>query len=173
MAQEVLVAAIGLVGVLVGGGITSATTWLVARGERTKFAHEKLWEERRVAYTKIIGAMVKATRIASNISKRYEADAHGFDASPDMHAMLKQFGEAYVEAHDVFESNTLVLSTAFYRKFGSFTSQFGRDVENQNLLPPEQAERCFRVMEQNTNALRAMAEVEIDPSRSRQISHGA
>ena len=167
LAQEIAVALIGLGCAVVGGGLTSFTQWFVARGERTKFAQEKLWDDRRIAYSAIIASLVRATRHAANIQRRYQDDPHGFDASAEMPKMVAEFGKAFVEANDVFESNTLVLSAPFYRRFQAFLKQYADEVENQNLMAPEQAGICYSVLDQSTKSLRALAEVEIDPLTGR------
>ena len=42
MGLEIQVALIGLIGAIVGGGISSLTTLLISRSERKKFARERL-----------------------------------------------------------------------------------------------------------------------------------
>ena len=167
MADEIAVAMIGLVGALVGGGLTSGTTWLIAHGDRTKFAREKVWEDKRQTYSKIIPVMVKVTRIASTINDGYQDDPHTFDASSYRVELGRQYAEAYGEMVDAFESGIIAISSAFFHRFDLLRDQLKRDADNPNLSPPEQAEITHRLLDHHGDILRAMAAVEMDPEKSR------
>ena len=54
------VAWIGFGGVVIGGLISSLTTWLLQLGERRKYRRERSWDLRREAYTTIIGSLDRA-----------------------------------------------------------------------------------------------------------------
>ena len=132
-------ALIGLAGVVLGGLISSGTTWLMARSERMKFAREKLWDVRREAYMNVIGSLVQAKRLAKHMADQYDDDPHRYDASDELRRALTQFVDAFGAAQAAFVTNQLMLSTNFIDRFETLLHEVGDVNQNDNLLPPERA----------------------------------
>lgn len=145
MAPEILVALIGLGGAIVGGAISSVTTWLIARGERSKFRRERSWDLRREAYTVIIGALDRARAIAQYISDRYDEDPHDWDASADNRNAQAEMIEHFQVARTAIHSSRLVLSKAFVAQYEEMNRGLAEG-NNPNLLPPESATIAAKVM---------------------------
>lgn len=161
MALEIQVAAIGLAGALIGGAISSFTTWRIAVSERHKFARDRLWDLRREAYMNVIGALYQAGRLATHMSERYADDAHAFDESADKKLALKQFGDSFDDAQLAFTRNMLLLSPAFTEAFEKMLRELGQIADNPNLAPPEAADMLAEQMEPKIMLLTAMAQDEI------------
>jgi hypothetical protein len=159
---EIKIALIGLLGAIVGGGITAFTTWLIARTERTKFARERLWDLRREAYTKIIASIVPAARLAKHMHHRYQEDAHGYDASKEVRQATSEYVAHFRAAQDAFHINRLMLSPTFAGAFERMLHKLGEVGSNQNLIPPEAAEIAWQVIEAESRALIKLALDEID-----------
>lgn len=161
MALEIQVAVIGLAGALIGGAISSFTTWRISVSERNKFARERLWDLRREAYMKVIGSLYQAGRLATHMSERYSDDPHGFDESPDKQLALKQFGDSFDDAQFAFTSNMLLLSPTFSTAFEKMLRDLGRIADDPNLVPPEAADMLSERMQPQVELLTAMALSEI------------
>jgi len=146
MAFEIETALIGLAGAVIGGGISSAATILIARNEREKFRRERSWDLRREAYTTIIGALDRARAIAAHIDDGYDEDPHTWDASEGNRKAQAQMIEFFHAARQAFHANRLVLSKAFVAKYEEMNRALG-EADNQNLIPPESAEMAASAMQ--------------------------
>lgn len=146
MAFEIATALIGLAGALVGGGISSATTLLIARSEREKFRRERSWDLRREAYTAIIGALDRARAITVHIDDGYGDDPHVWDASDANRKAQAQMVEHFHAARNAFHAHKLMLSKAFVAKYEAMNTGLG-EADNPNLMPPEGAEMAAKVMQ--------------------------
>lgn len=150
MGLEIEVALIGLIGAIVGGGISSLTTLLIARSERKKFVRERLWDQRREGYSKIVSSLVAATNIAMHMDDEYSDDSHGYDASDAQRQAMAEFIAHMHSARDTFNSYRLVLSPSFVDLYDSIQTQLKNEAQNPNLAPPEGADIMATTM---TNAL--------------------
>ena len=164
MIVEVVTALIGLGGAVVGGGISSVTTILVARAEREKYRGERSWDLRREAYTNIIGALDRARAIIVHIDDGYDHDAHAWDASEANRASQAQMIEHFHAARTEFHANRLMLSSAFVAQYERMNRELG-EADNPNLIPPESAGMAVRVMNQVVPEMEALAKKElgVDP----------
>lgn len=162
MTTDITIAVIGLLGAIVGGGLTSVTTWLIARSERTKFGRERLWDLRREAYTKIIASIVPATRIAKHMEEGYEDNPHEYDASDRLKQALKEFVAHFRAAQEAFHINRLLLSCGFAEAFEAMLMKLDEVSSNQNLLPPEAAILTSQRLHNDCQNLMELARHEID-----------
>ena len=162
MASEITVAIIGLAGAVVGGGLTSMTTWLIARSERTKFSRERIWDLRREAYMKIMASIIPATRLAEHMKDEYEADPHGYDAGDDVRRATSQYVGHVQAAREAFYINRLVLSEAFAVEFEKLMLDLADINSNPNLLPPELARLTWEQLRPASFALVQLALDEIN-----------
>lgn len=160
MASEIATAVIGLAGAVIGGGISSLTTILVARGEREKFRRERSWDLKRVAYTKIIGALDRARAITSHIDDGYDDDPHAWDASEANKKAQEQMVEHFHAARIELHANRLVLSSAFVVQYEKMILALG-EANNPNLIPPESAEIAAEVMNRMVPGMEALAKQEL------------
>lgn len=162
MTPQVTAALIGLLGALVGGGITSFTTWIIARTQRTKFARERMWDLRREAYTKIIASIVPATRVAEHMHLQFQEDAHGYSASKEMRQAVSEYASHMKAAQDAFHINRLMLSPAFAEAFLQLLRKLGGVASDPNQLPPDAAKATWLIIEEESRALLELALAEID-----------
>jgi hypothetical protein len=162
MTTDITIAVIGLLGAIVGGGLTSVTTWLIARGERTKFGRERLWDLRREAYTKIIASIVPATRIAKHMEEGYEDNPHEYDASDRLKQALEEFVAHFRAAQEAFHIHRLLLSCDFAQAFEGMLMKLDEVSSNQNLLPPEAARLTSQRLHNDCQMLMELARHEID-----------
>jgi hypothetical protein len=146
VAFEIAVALIGLGGAVIGGGISSAATILIARNEREKFRRERSWDLRREAYTVIIGSLDRARAITVHIDEGYDEDPHAWDASDGNRKAQSQMVEFFHAARTAFHAHRLVLSKAFVAKYEEMNRCLG-EAENPNLIPPETAEIAASAMQ--------------------------
>ena len=160
MPTDVVAALIGLAGAVVGGGISSVTTILIARSERAKFRRERSWDLRREAYTKIIGALDRARAITVHIDDGYDDDAHAWDASEANKASQAQMIEHFHAARIEFHANRLMLSSAFVAQYEKMNRELG-EADNPNLIPPESAEIAASVMNRILPEMVALAKQEL------------
>jgi len=160
MPAEVVTALIGLGGAVIGGGISSVTTILVARSEREKYRRERSWDLRREAYTKIIGALDRARAITAHIDDGYDDDPHAWDASEANKKASAQMVEYFHAARIEFHANRLMLSAAFVEQYERMNLELG-EADNPNLLPPEGAEIAARVMSRIVPAMETLAKEEL------------
>lgn len=162
MRPELASALIGLAGAVVGGGITSFTTWVISRSEHGRFARERTWDIKREVYTKLLGSLVKAVRWAENIDRRYQDDPHRYDASNDVKKHGAHFVGFMQEAQDAFASNRLMISATIVKRFVQLQSELEDVSDNPNLAPPEQAELAHKALKAGFDALSDMAKKEIE-----------
>jgi gas vesicle protein len=146
MAFEITSALIGLGGAVIGGGISSATTLLIARSEREKYRRERSWDLRREAYTAIIGALDRARAITQHIDEGYSDDPHVWDASENNRKAQAQMVEYFHVARNAFHAHKLMLSKAFAAKYEEMNHGLG-EADNPNLAPPEGADIAASVMQ--------------------------
>lgn len=145
MAFEIAAALIGLAGAAIGGGISSATTLLIARRDSERFRSERSWELRREAYTAIIGALDRARAITRHINEGYREDPHAWDESESNRKAQTQMIEFFHVARQAFHANRLMLSKAFVAKYDEMNHDLGEG-ENPDLAPPESADIAATVM---------------------------
>jgi hypothetical protein len=160
MAVEVVTALIGLAGAVIGGGISSITTILIARSEREKYRRERSWDLRRETYTKIIGALDRARAIVAHIDDGYDDDAHAWDASEANRTAQAQMVEFFHVARIEFHANRLMLSPAFVGQYERMNRELG-EADNPNLLPPESAGTAADVMNRVLPEMEALAKKEL------------
>jgi hypothetical protein len=160
MAAEFVTALIGLGGAVIGGGISSITTILIARSEREKYRRERSWDLRRETYTKIIGALDRARAIAAHIDDSYDDDPHAWDASEANRAAQAQMVEFFHVARIEFHANRLVLSSVFVGQYEKMNRELG-EANNSNLIPPESAEIAASVMNRVLPEMEALAKEEL------------
>lgn len=160
MAFELATAAIGLAGAVIGGGISSLTTIVIARGEREKYRQERSWDLRREAYTKIIGALDRARAITAHIGNEYGDDPHGWDASEANRKAQGQMIEHFHIARIEFHASRLMLSPAFVNKYEEMNQALG-EADNPNLIPPESAEMAAQTMKRIVPVMEALAKQEL------------
>lgn len=146
MGLEVQVALIGLIGAIVGGGIASLTALLTSRSERKKFARERLWDQRREGYSKIISSLVTATNIATHMDEEYSDDPHGYDASERSRQAMAEYIAHMHSARDALNAYRLVLSASFVEIYETAQRQLEAEAGNPNLVPPEGAEITGTIM---------------------------
>ena len=160
MTVEVVTALIGLGGAVIGGGISSVTTILVARTEREKYRRERSWDLRREAYTKIIGALDRARAITVHIGDGYSDDPHAWDTSEANRAARTQMVEYFHVARIEFHANRLMLSSDFVGQYERMNRELAEG-NNPNLLPPESAEIAASVMNRILPDMEALAKQEL------------
>jgi hypothetical protein len=160
MASEITTALIGLAGAVIGGGISSLTTILVARGERKKFRQERSWDIRREAYTKIIGALDRARAITTHISDGYDDEPYAWDASEANKKAQEQMVEHFHAARIEFHANLLMLSSAFVLQYEEMNRALG-EADNPNLIPPESADIAAKIMNHTVPRMEALAKQEL------------
>ncbi len=146
MAFEIMAALIGLAGAVIGGGISSTATLLIARNEREKYRRERSWDLRREAYTTIIGSLDRARALTKHIDERYDEDPHTWDASDSNREAQSQMVDHFHTARNAFHANRLVLSKAFVAKYEEMNRTLG-EADNPNLIPPEASEMVASVMQ--------------------------
>ena len=161
MSFEIVNAAIGLIGAVIGGGITSFTTWIIARGERTKHKRERIWDLRRDAYTKIIGSMVQANRLIGHVNKRYQFDAHESDSNVNVKQALNEFIDNFKNARDIFTSNSILISNEFSEKFESIHSKFDEIARDQDTAELNKLHMARAVINGGCRELLSLAKAEI------------
>lgn len=160
MTAEAVTALIGLGGAIIGGGISSITTLLVARSEREKYRRERSWDLKREAYTRIIGALDRARAITAHIDDRYADDPHGWDASEANRTAQAQMVEHFHVARTEFHANRLMLSSAFVSAYERMNCELS-EADNSNLIPPESAEVAAEIMDRAVPAMEALAKKEL------------
>jgi hypothetical protein len=163
MASQLVPALIGLAGAVVGGGISSLTTFLIARSEREKYRRERSWDLRREAYTKIIGALDRARAITAHVDECYDEDPHTWDASDANRIAQAQMIEHFHVARSEFHANRLILSPAFVAAYERMNAELS-SADNPNLIPPESAELAAQVMKRSVAAMEAVAREELGVS---------
>ena len=156
MSSELVIAVIGLAGAIIGGGITSFTTWLIARGERVKHKREIIWDSRRDAYTKIIGSMVQATRLIEHINENHQSDS-----IDDVKQASAEFSDSFKEARAVFTSNTLLISNLFSEKFEIIHNNISNIKKNPTLVLSETTDKVWLAMSSGCRELLEIAKAEI------------
>ncbi len=160
MALEITAALIGLAGALIGGGISSLTSVVIARGEREKYRHERSWDLRREAYTRIIGALDRSRAITAHIADGYNDDPHNWYKSKANENACAQMVEHFHAARSEFHASKLMLSD----DFSSLYEQMNRslaEVDNPNLAPPERADATAKLMKELVPRMEAMAKREL------------
>lgn len=160
MAFEIATALIGLGGAVIGGGISSVTTILLARGEQKKFRRERSWDLRREAYTKIIGALDRARAICVHIDEGYADNPEAWFASEEKKKADQQMIEFFHTARFEFHANRLMLSSAFVAQYDEMNFGLG-EADNQNLIPPESAEMAADIMKRIVPEMEALAKREL------------
>lgn len=145
LAFEIATALIGLAGAVVGGGISSVTTLLIARGEREKYRRERSWDVRRESYTRIIGALDRARAIMHHIDEGYSEDPHVWDSSEQNKKAQAQMIEYFHFARDAVHSNRLMLSKAFVAKYEEMNVAL-READNPSLAAPESSQIAASVL---------------------------
>jgi len=165
MAFEITSALIGLAGAVVGGGISSITTLLIAKTERQKYRRERSWDLRREAYTTIIGALDRARAIAKYIDMEYGNDPHGWDASESNRKAQSQLVEHFHAARESFHANRLMLSKAFVAKYDEMNDSLAEG-SNPNLIPLETSEIAASVMHRIVPEMEQLAAKELGVSSS-------
>lgn len=138
MAYEIETALIGLTGVLLGGVVSGAATYLVQRGERDKHMRERSWDFRREAYTKILGSLDRASSLMDRMNEGYRENPHAYDPSREREELSAHFVTQYHEARAAIHANRLMLSKDFLREFDHLQSGLAQ-AESDNLAPPESA----------------------------------
>jgi hypothetical protein len=161
MSLELEIAIIGLVGVVIGGGITALTTWAIAREERNKHKRERIWDLRRDAYMKIVASMVQAARLMEHINENYQSDPHGYDASEDTKQALSEFIESFKDARAVYTSNALLISKLFSEKFENIHDDISIIRANDNLIPPESSNKAWLAIDKGCGELLSIAKAEV------------
>jgi hypothetical protein len=111
MALEIQVALIGLSGALVGGGLTSWVTWMIAKNERTRFAGERFYEARRQGYTEITAALAAVERYSLRVAhKLQDGDIEAYENS-ELYKLeaqtMSDMGRTLVNA---YTTNRIVMS---------------------------------------------------------------
>lgn len=145
MAAELEIAFIGLAGALLGGGLTSLTTWLIARSERAKFARERIWDLRREGYTKILAKLAPASRLATHEHHSHQDDIHGHYATDEARGANAQINELLNSADAEFGDYRLALSLEFVTSYEQFREDLA-EANHFNLIPPERAEGTAQVL---------------------------
>jgi gas vesicle protein len=163
MAFEITSALISLAGAVVGGGISSITTLLIAKTERQKYRRERSWDLRREAYTTIIGALDRARAIAQYIDREYCNDPHGWDASEYNKKAQKELVEHFQTAREAFHANRLMLSKNFVAKYDEMNDALAEG-GNPNLAPPETSEIATSVMQRIVPEMEQLAAKELGVS---------
>ncbi|WP_334185076.1 hypothetical protein [Novosphingobium sp.] len=152
MAFEIQTALFSLGGVVIGGGISSATTWLIARSERRKFAREKTWDVRRQAYTKIIAEMVVATSWANEMELGFRRNPREYEKSPKADKDSGEFAGCVVTAKRVFIANRLMLSQRFVAEFDAIMNDFERE-NRETLIQANLVSKIHEIFERGTKRL--------------------
>lgn len=145
MPLEIATALIGLAGAIIGGGISSAVTVLIARSEREKYRRERSWDLRREAYTSIIGSLDRARAIVVHIDEGYDVNPEAWDASDANRKAQAQMIDYFHAARNAFHASRLVLSKAFIAKYEEMNPGLGEG-DNPNLMPPEASDIAVAVM---------------------------
>lgn len=154
MAFEIGTALIGFGGVIIGGLISSGTTWFIARNERHKFARERTWDLRREAYTKIIGHLVAASSWAKLMNDNYKKGYPNYENSSAASGHGEQFSHFMKEAKKEYTINRLILSNGFAKTFDHmFAALEGIQL---NIVLPDSAEQTWQLLNQSTDALMAI-----------------
>lgn len=154
------VAWIGFGGVVIGGLISSLTTWLLQLGERRKYRRERSWDLRREAYTLIIGSLDRARALLAYIETGFAENPEGFDGSEHERRASTQMIEQMQASRFAYHAQRLVLSRPFIERYDAYLAAMD-DVQNANLPPPEKAEQASSTIAAAVTALEALAAAEL------------
>lgn len=160
MSKEVVIALIGLGGVVVGGLISALTAWLIQRGERKKYKRERSWDLRREAYTAIIGSLDRARAILAMIDKSYTDDPHGFGGTPHEVQASKQMIEQMQAARFAYHAQRLILSIAFIARYDVYLAAMDA-VQEADLAAPEKAQQAVAAISLAVTDLEQLASAEL------------
>ncbi len=144
MDAQTLIALIGvggaLGGTIVGSAVSSVTTILIARAERTKFARERLWETRREAYTTIIATVSAIERHAAQMDYEFSDEAGGenYFRSERFHRQAGAMGEMHKALLREYANNRLIMSQAMASRFEELIFEIGAINDNPNQTPDEE-----------------------------------
>lgn len=175
MDTQVVVALIGTSGGLMG----LAGTWLgahlnqksglqtalqLADVERQKYAHDRLWDARKEAYTAIIVSLNAIYKTADRLYDGFfaeGADGERFFGDESYSRLNIELWERYRSLNTEFEDSTLILSDSFKTLFSEWQSDFCNTDEND--IPPEHARQYYRSIYNYLPKIVKAAKAEIAP----------
>lgn len=164
MDSGIVSALIGLGGALIGGGLTSGTTLLIDRGNRSRFSRERVWDERRGAYTKIIAAVADIKRQADEIAFNFSDEAGGekYYGSPALIAASTTRSNLERQLDRVVSNNRIILSTEMWRWHTRLQTELEEIADNRDQLDEANIAAAHRdLYEGEMHAVVAIAQREL------------
>ena len=158
MSDSIASAIIGLVGAVVGGGISALTNYLISKNTLNQYKQEKSWEVRREAYSTIINGLTLAKNQALNILEGYDPHPDDWCASDRYHEIKGKMFENLKISYDAFQKNRLFLSNDFIKKYEAMRDKMNDDT---NSFPPEIDENVSNTLQENVPLLEALAQAGI------------
>jgi esterase/lipase len=110
---------------------------------------------------KIVSSMVQATRLMEHVNKNYQSDPHGYDSSDEEKQATGEFVDSFKDARVVFTSNILLISKLFHKKFEDIHNEISIISADDNLIPPESANRVWLAMDNGYRELLSIAKAEV------------
>lgn len=175
---EIVVSLIGVLGTI-GGVIlgthlnkrgTISTALLMAKMEREKHFHSRIWDMRRVSYSVILSKLNDAGRYSGWIDEGYNSGQqhpeiyHNSEACEMNESKLR---EVWRECKMEFEASHLVISENFVTEFRNLLNSLSEIGEFA--LPPEVAEQRSERFRSAYDKLLSMTLDEFAPSRRNEL----
>jgi hypothetical protein len=139
MALELQIAYIGLAGAVIGGAISSLTSWCVSQSERHKFAQDRIWDIRAETYTKLIATLAAIERLGKKIEYEWSDEAGG--ETYQNSARFYKHGETLAQMLKDLERNyanaSLVISSEISGHLEYLLNVLEAVREDSELSPPE------------------------------------
>lgn len=173
MDTEILVSLIGIGGLLAGTWLGAylnrkgslQTALHQAEVERQKYAHDRLWDARKEAYTAIIIALNAIYKVADKLYDGFFAegsDGERFYGHDEFGKLSSELWEKFRSLNAQFEDSTLILSDSFKALFSEWRNDFLDSDEND--IPPEQYRQHYASIRNYLPKIVEAAKAEIAPS---------
>lgn len=177
--MEISDAWIAVVGVALGGlfglGGTVLGTYLNTRAakttalqlaevERVKYTRDRLWDERRAVYTKMIGLIASMHRLATRIDEAFDDPEWGhpeaYHSSGSFRTDSNKLWETWLEVANLFDDSRLILSDAVASAFEDLR---GTVMGDEHDLPPQQYADTRKALDTMHPIMLGIAQREIAP----------
>lgn len=158
MSDSVVSAMIGLVGAVVGGGISALTNYLISKNTLDQYKQEKSWEVRKEAYSAIINGLTLAKNQALNILEGYAPHPDDWYGSNRYNETKGKIFENLKLSYDAFQKNRLFLSNDFIKQYEAMRDKMNDDTYS---FPPDIDENISNTLQKNVPLLEALAQAGI------------
>jgi hypothetical protein len=136
---------IGLVGVILGGSMSSLSNYFLARAERKRFARERIWDLRREVYTKIIAKMGEIERDAEEDYLNFTDERGGdnYQGSKAQDASLKAIVIREHELREMILHNRIIIGNVVAEWYATMINELGELETNRPAYEPYEFSKAY------------------------------